>query len=314
MFEVSDAPELAQFKSTVTNVLWEALSALDSKLNSAAYDKMSSSFHAISVSTNIRDLWFRSLHSVGLFNIAQGGDILLQFILRTYFYLLLKQRNETDVPDEQNSNVQYELTEEEQQVVRYIAGYIPYALLKTYSKLEAKGNSAAGVFVKQLKSWRLDQDANTSVATFLAYTTRWTNQLNRGGLFLPKDELFLFFRCVESELLKKLKTMTVKTMRDGNMRDDLFGWVVNNIKINTSWRSLSRNLTSEYSDILKSKMLMYWVNIRCHGYVQALVYLLKERDAADKKSTKAFKVKFGRVNITVTAHVSEILAEIIIVS
>ena len=286
-------PQLTHFKTTLTNGIWKAIS-VDNSLSTTAYDKLFLSFHKFSSHANLRSLWFETLELLGIFNCKKEGDLLLSFVTRKYLEVLTKKRNKTDKSsmnedrDSTDTQRQHTLTSEEEQTIRYISGYIPFALLKKYEKMKARGNIAAGAFVKLLNSWKLQGD-NSEVADFLSYTDRWINLVNRGGLYEPNDELFLFFRCVESVVLQQIKDIDVQIMRDGNMRDNILGWVLNSVKINTAWHGLVKSMSHEYSDILKRKMLEYWVVIRCHGYVKTMSFLLKQAQAVDKKGAQALR-------------------------
>lgn len=68
------------------------------------------------------------------------------------------------------------LTADEENVIRYVAGFVSFKLLKRYEKSSSED---AVVFVECLPSLAVDGDESS----LLEYTMKWTRLVNRGGLF-----------------------------------------------------------------------------------------------------------------------------------
>ena len=79
------------------------------------------------------------------------------------------------------------LSEDELNIVRYAAGYVPHELLKKHNKSDSvKSANFAECFIKMAVS---GDETN-----LLLYTETWTNLINRGNLFEISDSTFLFFQ------------------------------------------------------------------------------------------------------------------------
>ena len=68
------------------------------------------------------------------------------------------------------------LTVDEENIVRYIAGYVPLKLMRKYEK---QGSSKAAMFVETLSNMKV----NGQEADFAAYAMKWIEEVNRGWLF-----------------------------------------------------------------------------------------------------------------------------------
>ena len=106
------------------------------------------------------------------------------------------------------------LSEEEQQVMRYVAGYIIYSLISKYKKIcRTNSNQCVLAAMEFLCSLKSNGDSLIKCESFLDYTRKWTELVNRGGLIEVNDNLFIFVRrteiCVQKilnlELLKIIK-------------------------------------------------------------------------------------------------------------
>ena len=60
----------------------------------------------------------------------------------------MKERNNTDLPEKESSTNSIE--KEEEKVLRYVAGYIPFALLKKYKR---QVNKTAQMYHTFLECW-----------------------------------------------------------------------------------------------------------------------------------------------------------------
>lgn len=77
---------------------------------------------------------------------------------------------------------------DEQNIVRYAAGYVPYKLLNKYKKSKSASDS-----VKSYTECLMKMGVDGPEESFLAYTEEWINQIDRGGLFHISDLSFMLF-------------------------------------------------------------------------------------------------------------------------
>ena len=97
------------------------------------------------------------------------------------------------------------LSEDEQQVMRYVAVYITYLLIGNYKKICMTNSNqcilAAMEFLCSLKS---NSGSSIKFESFLDYARKWTELVNRGGLIEVNDKLYIFIRRTEIYIQKIL--------------------------------------------------------------------------------------------------------------
>ncbi|XP_033103727.1 uncharacterized protein LOC117106474, partial [Anneissia japonica] len=79
--------------------------------------------------------------------------------------LMLVDKHKVDLSEESEGKAAPELDKHAEQVVRYVAGYVPYALVKRFSKGKSQ---TAKAYCKVLSSWQVCSTSTTY--SFLSYT------------------------------------------------------------------------------------------------------------------------------------------------
>ena len=79
-----------------------------------------------------------------------------------------------------------EITVDEENIIRYAAGYVPYKLLKKY---EQQTSATAQYYVECLGNMAI----NGEESSLTEYTSQWISLCNRGGLFEINDMSYLMF-------------------------------------------------------------------------------------------------------------------------
>ena len=69
--------------------------------------------------------------------------------------------------------------------------------------IKSKGSPEGFALHKLLSCWGSKEELDKQV-TFLKYTKTWVDRVNRGGLLLISDELYMFVRGMENEVTKVL--------------------------------------------------------------------------------------------------------------
>ena len=88
------------------------------------------------------------------------------------------------------------LTADAENVIRYVAGYIPFKLLKKYRKIDTKEANdivecLSEMAISPAKSMGSDDESEDA---FFAYTQEWMAVINRGGLFEVNHNVYRFLR------------------------------------------------------------------------------------------------------------------------
>lgn len=121
----------------------------------------------------------------------------MQYIFEKMFDEVVKSHFSTPShnPDEP------ELTSDEHNALRYVAGYVPHALI---TKISASSHPYRDLFVRCHSNMGYKGGAPTEEENFQEFTKRWITAVNRGGLFFVKDEVYLVFSEMETKIRKHL--------------------------------------------------------------------------------------------------------------
>eukprot|EP00111_Clytia_hemisphaerica_P012552 TCONS_00036897-protein len=115
---------------------------------------------------------------------------------------IIKIQNEVYEKATPPSDEKVKISEDEQKVVLYVAGYVIYTLLKRYKRLKnspdvlTRETAAAAIdFLKTLDT-RFERDIEAR--SFLEYSNEWIQLKNRGGLVKVDANMFIFIPRVEN--------------------------------------------------------------------------------------------------------------------
>ncbi|XP_072042697.1 uncharacterized protein [Amphiura filiformis] len=187
--ENADHPAFKNFWTETAMELWKIITSADKRvLSCQSYDVIFANFHNFRLG-NIKKNWDNLLKELNITNIHELlSNILLQFCLRNLNRKIIKDRNIADLQENNDVN-STPLTPHDHQVINYISGFIPFALVKRFSKVKT---TMAAKFVRVLKSWRLN-NSNDEHESFVTYARDWVKKQNRGYLFQPNWDLHVFF-------------------------------------------------------------------------------------------------------------------------
>lgn len=176
----------ASLSSRIEQAVSSCVSAAKTvRAKSVLREKLWCSFHQIRTK-DLKNIWDKFYSTV---KIEKFDPLVEQQVNQKIFEGILRAHFE--VPSQvaaaiSTSNQLEELSEEEEQIVRYAAGYVPMTLLKKHEK----GSSEKSVeFVECLSKMAVNGDESS----FLSYTLEWSRTINRGGLFEINDEAYRFF-------------------------------------------------------------------------------------------------------------------------
>ena len=170
-------------------------------------------YHALRIDENLQGNWDSMLDTLAIVRGEIESSCVLQHILDIVLEKLLKMRNEVDLPFLEHTINISQMSAQEEEVLNYVSGYIPFAMRKHYKKMV--NNVSAQKFVDLLSTWSTDGPYKGQL-TFLEYTRKWLEAQNRGCLFQPNAQLYLFFRACENETRKHLNTAIIGSYRDNS--------------------------------------------------------------------------------------------------
>ena len=188
--------------------------------------------------------------------------------LTFYMIEILIQKNITPPVTEENVDDIEKLPEREQNVVRYVAGYIPYVLEKHFKKY-CQNNQKFNDILELISLFRKKCDTQK----FLEFTTQWIDCRNRGGLFVVSDNAYLFFRSMEYAVRKVFNVNLLKRYRGQNLREVLLQNMLQDRRIIHHWDAITKNseIIESIKTFLLRKIMIYWIDIRGNAFVRAWV-------------------------------------------
>ena len=158
-----------------------------------------------------------------------------QYLLRVVLEKLMRECRGEEPESEEEQTV---LTVHEEQALRYVVGYIPYALHKKYRSMRSQDAKEMAAF---LKDWKKDDDDTTEADSFLQYTSVWISFQNRGGLFHVSDKVYTFFRTME---YMSRKVISAGLKQSENLRDCMFKTICGNTNIQRVWSDMTESLAN----------------------------------------------------------------------
>ncbi|XP_078686639.1 uncharacterized protein LOC144919218 [Branchiostoma floridae x Branchiostoma belcheri] len=274
------------FIIALCTLLWTVILAGDkSILCNAANEAMFAEYYQLCSSDGYYSLWDSFMASCG----KTQCDLLYQFVTRNVFEALIRKKHSVDAPcSSAASNLDLTMSNNEEQVLRYIAGYIPHALLRRYRRFS---NKTAKLYVAVLQQWKVSSVTHTHT-TFLKYTKGWVDAVNRGGLFLVSDEVYVFFRVVEKVVRSTANFDRLSTGKPTGIKEDIMKNLESNFLVNKYWCSLASSITEEKTSIaLLETVLSYYVSLRCRAFADAYVLVTRQRnnDGVSRKGEKSLR-------------------------
>ena len=162
------------------------------------------------------------------------------------------------------------LSPKEENIIRYVSGYVPYALIKFYNRYP--NNNTGKSFIKTLDSLATVKSEENK-KSFLFYTSVWMDCTDRGGLFNVNDTAYLFFRSMENCVRSAFNINLIRTYNGENLAKLMKTELSTNSHVIYHWDCVTEN--SQLNEVCKRHLLQriitYWVNIRGNAFAKAWV-------------------------------------------
>ena len=164
--------------------------------------------------------------------------------------------------------------------MRYACGYVPHALLKKY---ETKCGDRCSDYVQCLGDMAIEGEGDD----VLTYTTKWLDQVNRGGLFPLNNNSFSFFVEVEKIVRVLLPKHVIHNDNDkATFRKSVLDKIIKNNDVQFYWALLSQDINDQQSsEALLAEMVTLWVTIR--GFSLAASWMEAYKRSQKKTTEKA---------------------------
>ncbi len=268
--------------------MWDVVTSGDKNLlRSPAI--ITQTFHQFRVSDRLLAEWDSLMQGLGITASEFHADIILQHLVEVVLERLIIRRNKEDLPVIENIIKASQIDKAGQQVVGYIAGFVPFTLLKHFNK-QIK-NTTAVKYVHILQNWSISGSYEKQYS-FLEYAREWIQMQSRGKLYHPNPHVFLFFRGLENEARKHLNTTNLVDLRDCNVRDLLVKKMKTSFIIQKYWEKLISNgdLNTTENVHLYIIVIQKYVDLRCRAFATVFNDLKKQADkSVSKKGEKSLR-------------------------
>ena len=233
--------------------------------------------------SKLKKIWMEFMDC--LLNKETDSDpLLMQNIFEECFNLILKAKFKTG---EQPSQVK-ELTSDESNALRYVAGYVPHNLSKKLSK--GKNHSYKASFLQCLHDMGVKGEDNSIVeqSSLQDFTKTWIHKINRGGLFFIKDEVMEFFFQLEI----KVREYLPKLSSQKNGKETIVSELVEDNDIQFHWCLISTSIDDETASQQLLRMVAeLWLTIR--GFSHAAAYVENYKQLTKIPIKRATRLRRG---------------------
>lgn len=248
-------------------------------------EKLWSSFHHLRTTT-LSELWQNFLSQPDVPNLS---PLVYQYVNQKLYEKQMKSHFSTDCEPTaaDPASCEYpEITVDEENIIRYAAGYVPYKLMKKY---EHQPSATARYFVECLGNMAI----NGEESSLMEYTSKWISLCNRGGLFEINDISYLMFRDIELKVRKCLFSILGRTTTCG--RETIICSVASDLNVQFYWGMLSVDIEDEDSAIqLLKEIIGLWVTMR--GFTIAGCWLEHYKQATKAHAQKGLRKELKRTS------------------
>ncbi|XP_071952175.1 uncharacterized protein [Antedon mediterranea] len=281
--------DIQDVANKLVNTLWETATVANTKRTaSEGLDAVCRNFHTFRINEN-------SNQFLGLVDCDIAANFLFQMASEAIVEELLLRQIGPYENAAANEPPQVEVTKEEQQTLRYMAGYIPHKLLRFYRRFP--NNNLANLSIDVLR--KLEIEDNNDKMSFLDYSKDWITKINRGGLFKINNDSFLFFRRLECEVKPILSSTKITELCGLNLKDKLTS-ALDSPVIKLAWeRLIGDNVNEVVVSTLFNKVIGCYIDIRCKAFTTVYMMERKKKDASvGKKGEKPLRKKLKNNDLT----------------
>jgi hypothetical protein len=184
-----------------------------------------------------------------------------------------------------------QLTGDQQCALRYVSGYILRNIkekiksnrIKMYYRDEA---------LTTLDDLSHEDTTESTDETFLSYSRRWVNLVNRGGLYVVSDEVYTAFQAMELALQEYLQRGSV-----GNFSKDAAVEYITNDDVQFHWCCLMSTVTEECGQELLKVLIQLLVTVRGFSLVAAYMEEYKMSKQQTTKGKKGLRKELKQAEI-----------------
>ena len=206
---------------------------------------------------------------------------MFQHLTDLLFRLLVKETYQ--VNKNHNSDEDVSMTNDEKNVLRYVAGYVRRHLRKKIERSRHPLKEELVLFLMDLvkdDSGDADEDVGTA--------EEWTNIIDRGGLWHVKSTTYSFFLAVEEEIRCHLSSLQSL----GSHKDHLSKSITSSEDVLFYWLIATADFEVEDSNVheeLLTKIIELYVTIRCYAFATVSMEKFKQNHKKSMQRPKPLR-------------------------
>lgn len=178
-----------------------------------------------------------------------------------------------------------QMTNVEENILRYAAGYVPFALKRQCLKQEH--NSDMKQKAECLNALEVENE-DEECQSFHKYTKYWIEKENRGGLFTLNNQSYLFFRAVERHCRKHFNKSRLSSIATDNRLPVIKSVFKDNDALDY-WSNATADYSASVSVPVRQMCVKLWVNIRGHAFASNWIEQFKHAQKGEQSTKKALR-------------------------
>ena len=286
----------ADLVTTIENCVCTTVSSAQTcRAKSVLREQLWRAFHQLRIKELV-DVWkkFYSATKKGKLD-----PLIEQQVNQQLFEGMLRTHLQTTPQAEASNASTLQLSEAEENIIRYAAGYVSMSLLKKYEK----GSSDKAVEYTECLS---KMAVNGDESSFLAYTLEWSRAVNRGGLFEISDETYHLFQAIELDMQKRLlSTLLSFQNKSDDRRQLIINAVTTDADVQFVWTHLSSDIKEEEHAIhLLKQIIGLWLTIRGFSIASAWTEQYKRVTNTNSQKSKGLRKNLKKKSQASTSNIA----------
>lgn len=235
--------------------------------------KMWGLYHKLRTSASFKAQW----NTFGVQSIGNSLPVgFYQYVTHEVFKQLIIK--EFPVNTEETENPLNPLTPEEENALRYVAGYV---CRKVHDKLQNDRNISMIDCLKEMTTGDID---NTS--------DNWLKLVDRGGLWHINDKVFTVFAIMEEHIRQHLSTFGSKPEGTKQL---LIDGLLQNDDLLFEWHFCTSQVDSETGMLLLKHLIKLYVTVRGFAFASSCLELYKQSQKTTLSKQKALRKKLSEI-------------------
>ena len=238
-------------------------------------------FHKLRSSSAFRNLWKVFLTPIGD-EAAANDPIFFQYLSRKLFNIYIKKA--FPIPSRAEDKHDLSLTFEEENALRYVAGYVCY---KLHTKLKASTNPRKDDLLIGIHDM-IDDDHEYADDP----SESWVHLIDRGGLVYVHDKVHQLFMKMEI-LIRSHFQKDKATDLPANLKDKVIASILSNDGVCFLWSSIVAELETEDRIVLLEMIANLFLTIRGFAFAGAYVDMYKQNARKSLQKSQGLRSKIN---------------------